>query len=524
MPFSLQASQQLFVVSGAVYPSPRASNSSRLEAPPRSGQSAIMDLAYDHIASQSLPQDEEGKNNSTEAGQSSNQNNNTLNADFQAAYTALSASASPWASRIGGFFGNVVKQGESVYREAQQEVTALGQDASKGLTGLRETLTSRTRGLSLATITAPGASSSTDAAGETTPTAETSGAATRGVNASGEDEATVLARIKGEAAKRLRDLQRAEDAADEALIKFGTNLRDFLKEAITIAPPTTGTDAASGSSGEAGAAAASGSGGSTVLFESKDAQGKRVIHTSRFDAQLHVIHTTTDSFAKDPSANKEFAAWSTTFNIDAKTEDIAADLNKYPDLRATMEKLVPATIPYADFWKRYYFLRHGIETAEARRRDLLKAASAEEEIGWDEDSEEEEAEEEGDDDDDDDEDDDDDDEDDDDDSDSDDSDDSDAPTTSGKGKSVKRPGSVESSRTIQPPAKPTTAKAAAAPAAAVAAAGSLKPTASPRKSDEKSVADSEASYDVVGTKSGAPSQAPNSPQRVEEDSEEEDWE
>lgn len=37
-----------------------------------------------------------------------------------------------------------------------------------------------------------------------------------------------------------------------------------------------------------------------------------------------------------------------------------------------MEKLVPDEIPYPDFWKRYYFLRHSIETAEARRRDLLK--------------------------------------------------------------------------------------------------------------------------------------------------------
>lgn len=37
-----------------------------------------------------------------------------------------------------------------------------------------------------------------------------------------------------------------------------------------------------------------------------------------------------------------------------------------------MEKLVPDQIPYADFWKRYYFLRQGIETAESRRRDLLK--------------------------------------------------------------------------------------------------------------------------------------------------------
>lgn len=169
-----------------------------------------------------------------------------------------------------------------------------------------------------------------------------------------EEEEGVLARLRAEAAKRLKDLQKAEDAADEALLRFGGNVRDFLKDAISIAPP-----------------AASGQDGSSVLFESKDAKGKRVIHTSRFDAQLHVIHTSVDGFTKDASG-PEYEAWSKDFDIDSKTTDIAADLDKYPDLRATMEKLVPDQIPYADFWKRYYFLRHGIETAEARRRELLQ--------------------------------------------------------------------------------------------------------------------------------------------------------
>ena len=379
-----------------------------------------MDLAYDHIVQDSFPRDEEGRDHSNDAVVSSQA---TLNSDIQAAYSAISATASPWASRIGGFFGNVVKQvrlcfffllfflfccvflfcrsspclqpcqqGESVYREAQQEVTALSQDATKGLSGLRNTIVSHTRNLSMGTVgpsttanphgSAPSNTSDTTATtsaataakdGEKTPTkaegSSSSSAAAAASTSAGDDEDTVLARIKEEAAKRLRDLQRAEDAADEALIKFGTGLRDFLRDAITIAPPSaTATAGAPGSS----AAAASGAGGSTVLFESKDAQGKRVIHTSRFDAQLHVIHTSPDSFAKDPASSDEFVAWSGSFDIDQKTADIASDLNKYPELRTTMEKLVPATVPYADFWKRYYFLRHGIETAEARRRDLLK--------------------------------------------------------------------------------------------------------------------------------------------------------
>ena len=163
----------------------------------------------------------------------------------------------------------------------------------------------------------------------------------------------VLARLKSEAAKRLKDIEKAEDAADEALLKFGTNIRNFLRDAVSIAPPT-------GDSKD-----------STVLFESKDAQGKRVIHTTRFDAQLHVIHSSLDSFTKDP-ASEEYEPFTKTFDVESKTEEISKDLKTFDELRASMEKLVPDTVAYGDFWKRYYFLRHSIETAEARRRDLLK--------------------------------------------------------------------------------------------------------------------------------------------------------
>lgn len=52
-----------------------------------------------------------------------------------------------------------------------------------------------------------------------------------------------------------------------------------------------------------------------------------------------------------------------------------------------------------------------------------------------------------------------------------------------------------------------------------------KPAESRKSNDEKSVADSEASYDVVGAASGKTSQAPNSPKegKKAEDSDD-DWE
>ena len=76
-----------------------------------------------------------------------------------------------------------------------------------------------------------------------------------------------------------------------------------------------------------------------------------------------------------------------------------------------------------------------------------------------------------------------------------------------------RPASIESSTTLHPATQPSEQT-------------HLKPER-PRKShDEKSQADSDGSYDVVGAASGAPSHAPGSPKdsRKGDDSEEEDWE
>jgi len=405
-----------------------------------------MDLAYDHIQEEALSPDDA-------SAKKEKHPETTLNSDFQEAYKAISSS--PWGAKLGGFFGSVVKQGEVVYKEASSELSAVQSEATKGFTDLKSSLISRTRALSVAQNSAAGDESAKEKDGEKgAPTDE----------ALKESEG-VLARLRSEAAKRLKDIQQAEDAADEALLKFGTNLRDFLKDAVSIAPPSEESSKQ----------------GSTVLFESKDASGKRVIHTTRFDAQLHVIHSSIESFTKDPVSD-EYEPWTKTFDVEKKTDDISKDLESFTELRTSMEKLVPDSVKYDDFWKRYYFLRHSIETAEARRRDLLKgaAASTEEDVAWDEDSDDEAA----------------------------------LTKAAAKAKEVGRPASAGSSTTLHP----TTQSADHT---------LLKPEETKRKSqDEKSQADSEGSYDVVGAASGAPSHAPNSPKepRKGDDSEDEDWE
>jgi hypothetical protein len=221
------------------------------------------------------------------------------------------------------------------------------------LTDLQSSILSRTRGLSIN----QNPSTDSQASGQKSVDTATDDDKDKTSEALGESEG-VLARLRAEATKRLKDIQEAEDAADEALLKFGTNLRNFLRDAVTVAPPSVDAEGQP----------------SAVLFESKDAQGKRVIHTTRFDAQLHVIHSSLDSFLKDP-AGDEYESWTKSFDVEKKTEDISKDLEKYEELRSAMEKVVPDRVSYSDFWKRYYFLRHSIETAEARRKELLKGMS-----------------------------------------------------------------------------------------------------------------------------------------------------
>ncbi|KAL5000384.1 hypothetical protein BDV10DRAFT_162641 [Aspergillus recurvatus] len=415
-----------------------------------------MDI-YDHVQGDLFSSSDQIRKEETQQdGSNTNQPAIDLNTELQETFRAFSAS--PWGSRLGDLWGNVRKQGESYYEGARQEYAAASEEAVKGFTGLKDSLVGRTRGLSLSTAfgtttergTTDGSLTPTEssAAGNSSKTEQQQDGSDKKA-AAGE---TFLARFKTEAARRLKELEKAEEAADEAILRFGMNITQRLREAVTIVPP----EEESGS-------------GSKVLFESKDAEGKRVIHATRFEAQLHVIHTTLDSFLKDP-VSTEWPAFQKSFSIDEKTSAIAADLEKYPELRAAMEKFVPEKVQYADFWSRYYFLRLVIETEEQKRKDLLKGASVEEdeEVGWDDDSD----------------------------------DDTDSPST--------------------PQVSDKTKANKVAPAQPSADSKTMRPSEPRRSNDQGSQPDSESSYDLV---SGATSRTPASPkEKSKDDDSDDDWE
>ena len=185
----------------------------------------------------------------------------------------------------------------------------------------------------------------------------------------------MVSRFRSEAAKRLKDIEKAEDAADEALLKFGTNLRNFLKEAVIVTAPEAAAAAGAQLQNLTGGGNNTSSRETTeVLFETNDAEGRRVFHSSRIDAQLHAIHSRGESFSKDPEAS-EWEPWSEEFDVEKETDRIAADLKKYDELRRQMGRLVPQEVEYGVFWKRYYFLRKAVEEEEKKRREVLKGLS-----------------------------------------------------------------------------------------------------------------------------------------------------
>ncbi|KAF2998636.1 hypothetical protein E8E13_007514 [Curvularia kusanoi] len=410
-----------------------------------------MDSAYDHIQEESYPQDDAAKKQTGESSTTAQQPSN-FNSEVQEAYKAISSS--PWAARLGGFWQTAKKQGEQYYD------TATTSKQYKEATTSVSNLISHARNLSVqaSEATAAAAKDSTTSTShddadkeDMTPHPDRPESLTADIV---KEAQGIVSLFRSNASKRLKELQKAEDAADEALLKFGSNIRNFLSEAVSIAPP------------------ASGSKDGAVLFESKDSSGKKVVHATRFDAQLHVIHSTLDSFLKDP-ASPQWEAWKAGFDAEGKTDAIARDLERHAELRAAMEKCVPEKVD-----------------EEVRRREMLKAstpAADEDEVAWS-------------------------------------SDDSDDETTT---PSTKTPKSdlAKSQTTIKPSSSSPTPDS-----------DLLKPAAQPRRSnDEKSVADSDASYDVVsGATSRAPGSPKESPKGaekgaekkkvVEEESDDDDWE
>eukprot|EP01097_Dermamoeba_algensis_P007049 TRINITY_DN440_c0_g2_i1.p1 TRINITY_DN440_c0_g2~~TRINITY_DN440_c0_g2_i1.p1 ORF type:complete len:261 (-),score=77.21 TRINITY_DN440_c0_g2_i1:373-1155(-) len=91
-------------------------------------------------------------------------------------------------------------------------------------------------------------------------------------------------------------------------------------------------------------------------------------------------------YIADPADLDDYKKWLQTFDIKEKTEEISQLLSSNDTLKNVHKDLVPASVSYSDFWRRYYYKLQ----KEHRRAALLERAQHqnEEEIGWDDDESE----------------------------------------------------------------------------------------------------------------------------------------
>lgn len=95
---------------------------------------------------------------------------------------------------------------------------------------------------------------------------------------------------------------------------------------------------------------------------------------------------------KPPEDKGKFEEWKGTFNLQDKTEEIAQLLASEEPLRRLHTHLVPAKIPYKEFWENYYYQRYIQEQSNTKRLEILDRVTGkdeEEELGWGDDDEEE---------------------------------------------------------------------------------------------------------------------------------------
>lgn len=346
-----------------------------------------MDFAYDQITARSYasgsdrsgsntPKPSESRKDSTttssvETPTPSSPQRQTLQSELQDTLRVLSAT--PWGTKLGGWWSSAKTQSASYYETARVEAARREQEAAKALEAARKVVVEQAQGVvsvvedSLDRVVNEERRAAEDEAKRkiAVDRAEKESSPADAVGPTEQETDTLIARFKSTALTSLAEVHKAEDAADEALLRFGNTIRNFLRDTISITAPEQTSNSTNASS-------------SRVLFETTaPGSGKRVIHASRLDAQLHLIHTTPSSFMSDPTdSGEEWEKWRySTFKIEDRTEQIAQDLEQFPELRETMEALAEE-VPYADFWRRYYFLRHIVEERETRRKELLKGEFA----------------------------------------------------------------------------------------------------------------------------------------------------
>lgn len=356
-----------------------------------------MDLAYDQLQPISVvdtpakpvaPPTEEGATATTTGPPAGSQPASgidraaeRLENELENAFTKMTAQSSSWGTTLTGFWSKAKQQANVAFVEAGRDLQAVRSEIEELVSSARTSEDvdklqldveksaggAHPRGLG----SGSNDSSSTELASSMETLKVKDGSEAQDGAAQKKGPKNMLAMLTKKAQKYIdeldRDLEVVENKAGSYLTQFGTDLGAYLKEAVNIAPPTT-TTAASAARG------ATPTGEGEVLFNVPE-DIRNQIYSTRLDAQLHALHTSPEPFLVSSLDDPAYAPFAAAFSVDSQTERIAADLATYPLLRTLMERLVPASVPYNDFWVKYYFMRDQIATQEEKRKALLQQAA-----------------------------------------------------------------------------------------------------------------------------------------------------
>ncbi|KAI8647768.1 AMMECR1 domain-containing protein [Parasitella parasitica] len=168
-------------------------------------------------------------------------------------------------------------------------------------------------------------------------------------------------------------------SAEHYLQQFGTDVISALKNTVTVLGPEEQA--------------------STALTTTDNATRSPRIFATRKDALLAKMQTNENTYLQEPELSKKgydqekkiLDTFNSSFNIEEYTDEIAQLLVDYPNLRNTMDRLVPVQVSYTSFWQRYFYHAWKIDQDEQKRQIIVQGAHKEDEdeadFKWDSDEE-----------------------------------------------------------------------------------------------------------------------------------------
>ncbi|KAI9304566.1 hypothetical protein BJ944DRAFT_231177 [Cunninghamella echinulata] len=177
-----------------------------------------------------------------------------------------------------------------------------------------------------------------------------------------------------------QELDEGTKFAEQYIQKFGTEVIQVLNRTITVLEPDENDDDDDDN-------------------ENNDplnqATGPK-IYATRKEALIAKLQQDNDSFLKDPKDSltgddiKIFETFNSGFHAQDYTEEIAKLLDESPELRQTMDNLVPIQVDYTTFWQRYFYHIWKIDEEDKRRQLIVKGVDEHEDeadFKWDSDDE-----------------------------------------------------------------------------------------------------------------------------------------